>query len=159
MSLPNHIGATSGLALGQFGAGGTYLVPPGTPRRGRSVTSRRAAALALLAALVAAAGAARGFRGGPCADDADRFCAHVPPGPGHVLACLREHRADLSPQCARTIGAGAAPRPSFRSSCGADMARLCPTVSPGRGRLLRCLRLHERDLSDTCREELARMRR
>jgi hypothetical protein len=117
----------------------------------------RGAAL-LLAGWVVLTGGRAAARGGPCADDADRLCAHVPSGHGRVVACLRAHRADLSPQCARVVGAGAGPKQGFRTSCGPDVARLCPTVSPGRGRLLRCLRTHERDLSTACRDELAKMR-
>ena len=117
----------------------------------------RWAAVLFAGALVAAAGAGA-RRGGPCADDAERLCAHVPAGHGRVLACLRAHRADLSPACARLVGGGTAPRQGFRTSCGGDLARLCSGVSPGRGRLLRCLRTHEQDLSAACRDELAKMR-
>lgn len=47
--------------------------------------------------------------------------------------------------------------------CKADAARLCRGVRPGGGRILRCLKAHENDLTVGCAKELrslkARMRR
>ena len=34
-----------------------------------------------------------------CASDADKFCADAEHGRGQVASCLREHTADLSPDC------------------------------------------------------------
>jgi hypothetical protein len=36
---------------------------------------------------------------GACRDDINRLCAGVQPGGGRILACLREHTADVSPGC------------------------------------------------------------
>jgi len=36
---------------------------------------------------------------GACRDDIDRLCAGVQPGGGRILACLRDHTADVSPGC------------------------------------------------------------
>jgi hypothetical protein len=35
----------------------------------------------------------------PCAEDAQRLCTGVKPGQGRVMACLKQHAADLSPEC------------------------------------------------------------
>jgi hypothetical protein len=35
-----------------------------------------------------------------CAADTQKFCANVPRGSGAVQSCMREHRAELSPECA-----------------------------------------------------------
>jgi Cysteine rich repeat len=34
-----------------------------------------------------------------CADDAQKFCSNVQPGGGRVLACLKEHKDELSDRC------------------------------------------------------------
>jgi hypothetical protein len=36
---------------------------------------------------------------GPCAADAEKLCQGVPAGQGRVLACLKQHGAELSPAC------------------------------------------------------------
>ena len=38
--------------------------------------------------------------------------------------------------------------------CKADAARLCRGVRPGEGRMLRCLKAHENDLTVGCAKEL-----
>ncbi len=35
----------------------------------------------------------------PCAADAARLCKGVPFGTGEVMACLKSHKSELSPQC------------------------------------------------------------
>ena len=35
-----------------------------------------------------------------CAADRQKFCANVARGAGALQGCLREHRAELSPECA-----------------------------------------------------------
>jgi hypothetical protein len=35
----------------------------------------------------------------PCAADAARLCKGVPFGTGEVMACLKSHKSELSPEC------------------------------------------------------------
>jgi hypothetical protein len=44
------------------------------------------------------AGALAALRAG-CTGDAQQFCANVQPGGGRVIACLKEHKDELSDQC------------------------------------------------------------
>jgi hypothetical protein len=39
------------------------------------------------------------FRPGACRPDVERFCSSVVPGGGRIIACLRDHAADLSQPC------------------------------------------------------------
>jgi hypothetical protein len=39
-----------------------------------------------------------------CAADAKKFCAGVQPGGGRVVACLKEHKDELSDRCKQTAG-------------------------------------------------------
>ena len=36
---------------------------------------------------------------GACREDINRLCAGIQPGEGRILACLRDHTADVSPGC------------------------------------------------------------
>jgi hypothetical protein len=40
--------------------------------------------------------------------------------------------------------------------CKNDVARFCNDIKPGEGRILRCLTLYEKDLTPSCKKELAR---
>ncbi|MDQ0393093.1 cysteine rich repeat-containing protein [Labrys monachus] len=39
----------------------------------------------------------------PCRPDFQRFCSHVQPGGGRVLACLKSHERELSPACGQAV--------------------------------------------------------
>jgi len=55
-----------------------------------------------------------------CSADLQQFCAGVQPGGGRMLACLKEHRDQVSPPCKQAVksvlqgsaGGAAAPRRS-----------------------------------------------
>lgn len=40
-----------------------------------------------------------------CRPDVQRLCADVQPGGGRILACLKGHSADLSPDCTTALAA------------------------------------------------------
>lgn len=46
------------------------------------------------------------------------------------------------------------PSPAVRQLCEADYHRLCATVAPGGGRILRCLLDHDKELAPECRAAL-----
>jgi hypothetical protein len=41
-------------------------------------------------------------------------------------------------------------------ACRADEKKLCADVKPGRGSLAQCMKSHATDLSDACKEALAK---
>lgn len=41
-----------------------------------------------------------------CKDDMVKFCKGVRPGGGRILQCLKEHEAELSPECKAKMSAG-----------------------------------------------------
>jgi len=51
--------------------------------------------------------------------------------------------------------AGAARRSLIGTRCQEEIAKLCDDVKPGGGRLARCLRGHEAELSNDCKAALA----
>jgi hypothetical protein len=51
----------------------------------------------------------------------------------------------------------AAPPPGneMRGACKADIQKLCPGIQPGGGRIRDCMKQHEGDLSDACKQAIA----
>ena len=90
----------------------------------------------------------------PCAADIEKFCAKVPMGGGRIQACLKEHEKELSPECAASHANLAKDMGSLAASCRYDISRFCWDVSPGHGRVARCLEQHRSDLSPVCADRL-----
>jgi hypothetical protein len=54
--------------------------------------------------------------------------------------------------------ASAQPSPALRQACEADYHRLCASVVPGGGRILKCLLDHNGELAPECRTALQQRR-
>jgi hypothetical protein len=103
--------------------------------------------------MVLAAGALKADDGKtwPCKADAEKFCKDVKPGGGRIIDCLKQHQADLSAEC-KAKGLEAKEKAgAFMEACKADMDKLCPDVKGGPGEKLRCLKEHDKDLSEACK--------
>jgi len=91
---------------------------------------------------------------GPCAADVEKYCKDVQPGEGRIVKCLKEHEKDLSPAC-REKGAEMKNRMGdFREACAGDVQKLCKDAQPGEGRIVNCLKEHEKELSPDCNATL-----
>jgi hypothetical protein len=47
----------------------------------------------------------------------------------------------------------------LRSACAADIEKLCPGIQPGGGRIVQCLKQHKTEVSDTCKQGIAKARK
>jgi Cysteine rich repeat len=90
----------------------------------------------------------------PCAADAAKFCKDVK-GMQGTMQCLKEHEADLSPQCQARVQAMEARVKEMSDACQGDVQQFCQDVSPGGGRIAACLKQHESELSSSCKATLA----
>jgi hypothetical protein len=45
--------------------------------------------------------------------------------------------------------------PSTKGACKADVQKFCADVKPGEGRIVQCIKQHESELSDACKQTLA----
>src|SRR6267378_3159321 len=106
-------------------------------------------AFLICVALSLAAGAAEH----PCKEDAERLCQGVEPGEGRILQCLKKHEAELSPACKEKRDSFRERMQEIRAACEEDAQKFCAGVQPGAGRIVRCLRQHDNDLSAACRNE------
>jgi hypothetical protein len=109
----------------------------------------RSAVLAIVAVLASSTFAAEH----PCKEDAARLCQGVEPGEGRIVQCLEQHEADLSPACKQKRDSFRDRMQEIRAACEEDAQKFCAGVQPGAGRIVRCLRQHENDLSEACRNE------
>ena len=62
----------------------------------------RMSSFAIAAAMLALAPGARA-QDKPCMADAARLCPGIEPGGGAQIACLKEHKQELSPACKKKI--------------------------------------------------------
>lgn len=90
----------------------------------------------------------------PCAADAQKLCKDVQPGEGRVARCMKEHEKELSPGCKENIGKMKEKVREVAEACKDDAAKLCKDTKPGKGRILRCLKQHEGELSAACKEQM-----
>lgn len=92
----------------------------------------------------------------PCHDDVQKFCAKVKPGRGRVSRCLQEHEADLSEACKTRLQEMREHVTEAREACRDDAKRFCKDAGRGHGRIVACLKSHESELSEACKEEMKR---
>lgn len=90
----------------------------------------------------------------PCADEIEKFCKDIQPGGGKMLSCLQEHEKDLSDTCRKKLLESKRKARQTKEACGADVEKFCKDIQPGGGRIMKCLRGHESELSPDCRQAL-----
>lgn len=88
-----------------------------------------------------------------CLADLKKFCGKVKPGNGRLVDCLHDNESQLSKGCRKAhsehyrkmeMGAGA------KDNCAGDAQDFCSDVTPGTGRLARCLKENLSELSEPC---------
>jgi len=90
---------------------------------------------------------------GPCKADVEKLCPGVQPGEGKILSCLKEHKAEVSPQCKTNMKQVAQ---QAKAACGADVEKYCMDVPAGKGAIAACLKKHSDDLSPDCKSAVAK---
>jgi len=107
------------------------------------------------ALLVAAAGACaqqEAIARGACQPDVERLCAGIQPGHGRIATCLMDKEAQLSPECTQEISQMRARAKEFARACKGDIEKYCKGMRPGGGKLAKCLKEHQAQLSSACNE-------
>ena len=92
-----------------------------------------------------------------CRENIERYCGNVQPGGGRIMHCLMEHFGSLDPACAGVFPQEETARATAMdvlSSCDEDIRNYCAAVQYGDGRIIRCLKEHDGQLSRTCRKSL-----
>lgn len=91
----------------------------------------------------------------PCKSDREKFCKDVKPGQGRIIKCLKEKEAELSPACKTHFETKVNQVRENHSKCKDDRKKFCKDVKPGEGRIIKCLKEKEAELSPACKEVMA----
>jgi len=99
----------------------------------------------------------------PCRADADKYCRQSQGDAKAAMDCLLDHQQDISDSCydnlkQRLSGqpGGSSDAGQGRKACKQDVEALCKGIQAGGGRIVNCLKDHQKDLSDACYEQLAK---
>jgi len=76
-----------------------------------------------------------------CRADFSKLCTGVKLGGGRAAECLKQHEAELAPDC-KTAMAGI-------KDCGQEVKKICGATS-GSGALRECLKTHASEFSASC---------
>lgn len=88
--------------------------------------------------------------GGDCANDVAKFCADVERGGGRILQCLGQHDKELSPACKIQMANMKNNTKQAQRECAGDVEKFCKGIQPGGGRIIKCLKEHQSELSPAC---------
>jgi hypothetical protein len=89
-------------------------------------------------------------RKGPCRADVEKFCQDSKGG-GRVWKCLKSHEGELSQACIDHMSATKEKMKGFSAACKEDKKKFCKDIRAGKGRIISCLKKHEQELSEGCR--------
>ena len=92
--------------------------------------------------------------GKACKSDREKFCPGLKPGDGKLVQCMKEHAADLSPECTSAIEAGKQARKNIRANCKADTGKFCADAAKEPGGIAKCLESHASELEPACADAL-----
>ncbi|HLQ27371.1 MAG TPA: cysteine rich repeat-containing protein [Acidiferrobacterales bacterium] len=91
---------------------------------------------------------------GPCAADAKKLCKDVQPGGGRIAQCMKQHETELSQACKDQMQTMKAEMEKNQQACKGDAEKLCKGVEPGGGRIARCLKENEQQVSSECKKTI-----
>jgi hypothetical protein len=85
-----------------------------------------------------------------CVSDVKAQCAGVNPGGGRIRECIKTN-FKLSEPCQTLVLKAVTVK-----ACAADVKQYCKGTEPGEGRIEACMKTHLADISEPCKEALAR---
>jgi len=88
--------------------------------------------------------------GKACKADREKFCADVKASGGNTGACMKQHEAELTPECASARHAAQEANKNLRQACKADSEKFCAAVGKGHGAIRKCLESHATELQEAC---------
>ncbi len=92
--------------------------------------------------------------GHACKADREKFCPDMKYGDGKLGACLKEHEAELSPECSAARKEAEEARKNVRMACKADSEKFCADAGKDHGARMKCLQGHASELGQACADAL-----
>jgi hypothetical protein len=89
-----------------------------------------------------------------CADDIEKYCKEIKSGGGRLLNCLKSHEDELSVSCKGKIDELRGIIKECEQACSGDITQFCKEIQPGGGRIIKCLKEREKELSPPCSAKL-----
>ena len=100
-----------------------------------------------------------------CKNEITTYCKDVTLGEGRLLACLYAYNDKLSGRCEYALYDAAAQLERAIASltyvaneCDNDLEKYCSSIKPGEGRLLKCIKKHENEISERCTQAIKDVR-
>ena len=97
--------------------------------------------------------------GGACAGDIAKFCKDLQPGGGRIAKCLKDHEKELSATCKEEVAEVQKRWNETAQACHDDVLKFCKDAQPGGGRIAKCLKEHQSELSPECQERWLKQRK
>ncbi len=92
-----------------------------------------------------------------CDADIEQYCPGLPPNSQKALMCMMAYEDKLSEECklgimeaAMAIKMSAVAINYSIMACEEDADKFCLDVQPGEGRIVRCIKEHEAEVSEAC---------
>lgn len=85
-----------------------------------------------------------------CKADREKFCKGLTMGHG-LLRCMKKNEAQLSTECKEWVTNRKEHAREAHEACKADVEKFCKDTKPGAGRVIKCLKEHEAELSSECK--------
>ena len=90
----------------------------------------------------------------PCKADREKFCAGIEQGGGKLSECMKQHEAELSPECAAERKERHEAWKNVRANCKEETGKFCADVEKGQGGMKACLESHMSELGQACADAL-----
>lgn len=96
---------------------------------------------------------------GPCAKDVQTYCASAGTDRGAIMKCMMENKDKLSAECKAQHEKMKAAMKEVKEACHEDYEKFCGDVEPGGGAIKKCMKQHEQELSQNCKDEVNKMKK
>lgn len=90
----------------------------------------------------------------PCLKEVNTFCKDVRHGDGRIGKCLKENNDSMSFECAIYAMKMRDKRKSVKEACYGDIKNVCKDITPGNGRVFKCLKDKSNLVSERCKVEM-----
>ncbi|WP_413581398.1 cysteine rich repeat-containing protein [Bdellovibrio sp. HCB288] len=94
---------------------------------------------------------------GPCMKDRELLCPGVAPGKD-MHKCMRKNKSKVSKECKAKMEDMKKSFKNIHEACHEDVEKYCSDVKPGKGAVIQCMKGHEDEVSQACKDQLAKVK-